>query len=109
MTIQIQNEVVNYLNSGARVDFFYVKGTALESVIEMIDSPLPAITDIKIKVLYQNEGDVIKEYTINQAPSNQFTWSIAVADFANNKALNYWVEAVDQDDHLLFYGSFTIN
>lgn len=104
----LSNEVVNFLSSGARVDFFYVKDTDVDSTIEFVDSPPVAITQAIITVYFQQGGDVIKVYTINQAASNIVVWSIDDTDFATNKRLNYWVEAVNQNNELLFYGSFTL-
>jgi len=108
-TIQIQNEVINYLNSGARADFFVVKNTKAVSVIELIDSPVASISQVVITVKYQRDGEALKVYTINQTAAPSFTWEILPADFSTVKPLNYWVEAVDQNQELLFYGSFTLN
>jgi hypothetical protein len=108
MQVNIQNEIVNYLNSGARYDFFYKKNSNLQTVFQFIDSPEPAITKAVITLYYQLDGEVLKTWEVNQTASNEVTFNVLASEMVALKPLNYWVEAVDQDGDLLFYGSFTI-
>jgi hypothetical protein len=68
-----------------------------------------SLTQITINVYYQNNGKVLKSFVINQPAAPSFIWSIAATDFANDKPLNYFVDAVNQNQELLFYGAFTLN
>lgn len=107
--ITIKNEVVNYLNTGARADFFHVKETAASIQIELVSSPEVSVEDVTITIYSQESGDVLKVYNIINSPAQpSFTWNILSTDFALWKPLNYWVRAVNQDKELLFYGSFTL-
>ncbi len=93
---------------GIRADIVAYKGMASSILIDIIDSPPPSITDVTITVKYQKNGDTLKVYTISQSASSDFTFEIQATDFSDQKPLNYWVEAKDQDDSLLFYGTFTL-
>jgi hypothetical protein len=107
MNIQIQNEVINYLSTGARADFFYHKGTI--AVYDVILLNLPqAISGVTIKIYAKQNGDLLHTFIGGVTPPDRFVWAILFTDFANDKPLNYWVEAVDQSFQLLFYGSFTL-
>jgi hypothetical protein len=109
--ITIKNEVVNYLNTGARADFFHVKETAASIKIDFLEYPPKVIESVVVNIYSQEGGDLIKSYEIDNPaspPQSFFTWVIADTDFAAAKPLNYWVKAVDQDKELLFYGSFTL-
>lgn len=105
-TINIQNEIVNYLSRGARADFFHVKDTIAKVKIVIVDSPAPAIASAAINILYQNNGDNI--ITLPATVSGGDTIEFDLPTFALLKPLNYWIQAVDQDQELLFYGSFTL-
>ncbi len=105
-TIQIQNEVINYLNSGARADFFHVKNTIAKVQITIVDTPPPALTIASINILYQNNGQGI--VTIPATITDGDTINFELPAFPLLKPLNYWIQAVDQNSELLFYGSFTL-
>jgi hypothetical protein len=108
MQVTIKNELINYLNSGARYDFFYKKNTNLDTVFQFVDSPLLQITKAVITLYYQLDGKEIKTWTINQSASDSVVFQIVATELEQLKPLNYWIEAADQNDNLLFYGSFTI-
>jgi hypothetical protein len=104
----IKNEVILSLIYGSRYDFTHVAGTASQKTIQMLDFP-PEITAVTITVYAQKNGDIIQSWAIGpQGASNEFNWNISDTDLAGKKPLNYWVEAVDQDKQILFYGSFTL-
>lgn len=105
-TINIQNEIVNYLSRGARADFFHVKDTIAKVKIVIVDSPAPAIASAVIDILYQNNGENI--VTLLATVTGGDTIEFDLPTFGILKPLNYWIKAVDQDQELLFYGSFTL-
>ncbi len=106
--ININNEIVNYLSTGARFDVVVYKATASERTFVIVDSPEKTVSEVTINVRYQKHGEIIKTYTITQSALPDFTWSIEAADFADEKALNYWYEAIDENDELLTYGNFEL-
>jgi hypothetical protein len=106
--ITIQNEIVNYLSKGARYDVTHYRGTKADRLITVTDTPVASMTQVVIKVYNQKHGTLIKTWTINQTASDQFTWTILATDLATELPLNYWVDAVDQDGELIYYGAFEL-
>lgn len=106
--INLNNEIVNYLSSGARYDVTVYRGTASERLFVIVDSPEKTVSTVVINVRYQKHGEIIKTYTINQSALPEFTWTIGAADFENEKPLNYWYDAIDGSDELLTYGNFEL-
>ncbi len=106
--INLNNEIVNYLSTGARYDVSVYRGTASERLFIIIDSPEKVVSGVTINVRYQKHGEVIKTYTIVQSALPEFTWTIGETDFENEKPLNYWYEAIDSAYELLTYGNFEL-
>lgn len=103
--ITIQNEIINYLSFNCRADFVHKKGTVAKAVIEFLDNPT-AITVADVKVLYQSNGELLVDIVTTVLAPNKI--ELAIPDFAEHKALNYSISAVNQDNESLFYGAFTL-
>lgn len=106
MQVTIQNEVIVYVSQGARLDIVHYRNTKTIRTIELINSPPKLLTSVVISVYNQKHGTLVKSWTVTQTALPYFDWTILETDLTTEKPLNYWVDAVDQDKELLFYGNF---
>jgi hypothetical protein len=108
MEILLVNQNVFEMVTGARYDVSYRKNTNAETTFNVVGI---AVTAVKVRLYYQANGTLIKEWD-TEVPSSPvgglFTWVIAPAELAELKPLNYFWEAVDDETELLAYGNFKL-
>jgi hypothetical protein len=108
MTYTLNNEVVNFLVSGARADIAYYSNTKVSSTFVLDSVTLLSVT---VNVYYQRKGDLIKSYFIDLADispvGGTFLWTIEKGDL-DLKPMNYYWEAIDDQDECIAYGNFEV-
>lgn len=108
----LENEVVKYLMVGARCDVAYRNGSHAKNTFVIKEALLDSVI---IRLFYQNNGTMIKEWSINLAAvspvGGTFEWEILPTDLPTElKALNYWWEAYEgTTKEYLTYGTFSLN
>jgi len=107
---QLSNEVVNFIMTGARCDVVYKKGS---KALAYFDVEGVALLGVTIKLFYQQNGTLIKEWIVDLSSMSPvggtFPFAIEPTDLpADLKALDYWWEAYDETLEFLAYGNFAL-